>query len=166
MQRKRVYLESSVISILTARPSNDILKLGKQQITKAWWERRHRYDLFVSKVVSDEIIRGDKEAARLRAEVIIGLTYLPHAPLVDSLVQAFLESKAFPYNALEDAHHVALTAVYGIDYLLTWNQTHIANPVTLGQIRCLIQGFRLEPPMILTPEQLLEIEKCEQPETN
>jgi len=131
MQRKRVYLKSSTISYLTAWPSKDILKLAKQESTKKWWKGRHRYDLFVSKVVSDEIIRGDKEAARLRAEAIIGLPYLPHDPLVDSLVQSFIDSKAFPRNALEDARHVALAAVHGMDYLLTWNQTHIANPVKM-----------------------------------
>ncbi len=166
MPRKRVYLESSVISNLTARPSNDILKLAKQKSTKKWWKGRHHYDLFVSKVVSDEIIRGDKDAARLRAETIAGLPYLPHTPLVDSLVQAFIDSKAVPPNALEDAHHIALAAVHEIDYLLTWNQTHIANPVTREQIQNILRGFLLKPPLILTPDQLLEIEKCKPQETD
>ncbi len=45
MRKKRVYVESSVISYLTARPSTDIVKLTKQTQTRMWWEQREQWDL-------------------------------------------------------------------------------------------------------------------------
>ena len=127
MQRKRVYLESSVISILTARPSNDILKLAKQRITKDWWKTRSQYDIFVSQTVIDEITRGDPVAAERRVEAIMGIERLVITPMIHDLADAVIDSGAIPPKFREDAFHVAIAAFHSMDYLLTWNQKHIAN---------------------------------------
>ena len=158
MQRKRVYLESSVISYLTARPSSDILKLGKQQITKTWWERRNRYDLFVSETVIEEIMRGDTVAAERRVHAIVGIERLAWTQTVDDLADAVVGSGAIPPKFREDAFHIAIAAFHSMDYLLTWNQKHIANRQYQRQIETIIQSFHLTPPLILTPEQLWEID--------
>lgn len=162
MRTKKVYLESSVISYLTARPSKDIKKLVKQRITKDWWKRRSEYDFFISQTVVDEIRRGDAEAAFLRLEAILGIPRLPYLDIVGALVHAFLLSEAVPKDYAEDAFHIAIAAAHQMDVILTWNQKHIANPQKLDSINSIIRGFRLKPLLILTPEQLLEIELCDQ----
>ena len=162
MRTKKVYLESSVISYLTARPSKDIKKLVKQRITKDWWKRRSEYDFFISQTVVDEIRRGDAEAAFLRLEAILGIPRLPYLEIVGALVHAFLLSEAVPKDYAEDAFHIAIAAAHQMDVILTWNQKHIANPQKLDSINNIIRGFRLNPLLILTPEQLLEIELCDQ----
>jgi predicted nucleic acid-binding protein len=160
MQRKRVYLESSVISYLTARPSNDILKLAKHVFTHEWWTERDKYDLFVSTLVRDEISRGNPEAALLRLEAIRKIFQLEETPATQDIVDALIDSNAVPENSRGDAYHIALAAVHKMDYILTWNQSHIANPQKRKQIETVLCRFGLTPPVILTPEQLLEIESC------
>ena len=88
-------------------------------------------------------------------EIVEGIPVLPPSDQVELLAQVFVSTGAVPPNAVLDAYHIAFAAVYQMDYLLTWNQKHIANPVKLRQIEELILGFQLIPPLIITPEQLL-----------
>ena len=127
----------------------------RQEQTRLWWEYRDRFELFVSETVIDEIRLGDQEAARLRSEIIGGIPVLPHSDQVELLAQVFISVKAVPPNAVADAYHIAFAAIHQMDYLLTWNQKHIANPIKLRQIGNLISDFQLKPPLIITPEQLL-----------
>jgi len=165
MRHKRVYLESSVISYLTARPSNDILKLAKQRLTKDWWMGHEEYDLFVSTLVRDEIGRGNPEAALLRLDVVAKLFHLEETPLTKMIVDAMIDSNAVPEKSRDDAYHIAIAAVHKMDYILTWNQSHIANPQKREPIETILRRFELVPPLILTPEQFLEVEKCFNQET-
>ena len=159
MDRPKIYLESSVISYLTARSSEDLTKKFRQERTRRWWTYRDQFELFVSETVIKEIQLGDQEAARLRAETVEGIPILPHSDQVESLAQVFVTARAVPPNALVDAYHIVSAAIHQMDCLLTWNQRHIANPVKLQQMRELVFGFQLKPPLIVTPEQLLYREK-------
>ena len=155
MNRPKIYLESSVVSYLTARPSEVLIKKFRQEQTRLLWTYRDRYDLFVSETVLEEIQRGDQEAAQLRSEIIEGIPVLPYSDQVELLALALVSAKAVPPNAAQDAYHIAFAAVHQIDYLLTWNQKHIANPNKLRQIGNLFVDFQLKPPVIVTPDQLL-----------
>ena len=85
VERPKVYLESSVISYLAARPSRDILATAHQQVTREWWERsRSHFDLFVSGEVLNEIRRGDPAASQLR------LGYVSYLPVLEADDQARL----------------------------------------------------------------------------
>lgn len=68
--KRKVYLETSVISYLTARPSKTIIGAAHQQITLAWWDFREQYDLFVSESVLRECGAGDADAAKKRLACI------------------------------------------------------------------------------------------------
>ena len=149
-------MESSVISYLTARPSNDILKLAKQRLTKDWWKTRNRYDLFVSQAVIDEITRGDPVAVERRVQAIVGITSLAKTPTIANLVEALVDSESVPLKFRDDAVHIAIAAFYSMDYLLTWNQKHIVNKHKQRQIDEVIQSFQFTPPLLLTPEQFWE----------
>ena len=155
MNRPKIYLESSVVSYLTARPSEVLAKKFRQEQTRLWWTYRDRYDLFVSETVIEEIQRGDQEAAQLRSEIIEGIPVLPHSDQVKSLAQVLITAKAVPPSAVLDAYHIISAAIHEMDYLLTWNQRHIANPDKLRQIGNLIVDFQLKPPVIITPDLLL-----------
>lgn len=155
MKRPKIYLESSAISYLTARPSEVLVRKFRQERTRLWWEYRDWFDLYLSETVLDEIRLGDPDAARLRVEIVEGIPILPFSEQIGLLAQVFVSAGAVPPNAVQDAYHIASAAVHGMDYLLTWNQKHIANPVKLRQMEELIFGFQLHPPLIVTPEQLL-----------
>lgn len=67
-----------------------------------------------------------------------------------------LRNRTLPPNARIDALHVAIAVVHGMDYLLTWNCRHIANAPIRGKIEAVCREAGMQPPIICTPEELLE----------
>lgn len=152
-----VYIETSVVSYLTARPSTDVRVAAWQSITSDWWEsRRSSFEVFVSELVIVEASRGDKEAAARRIQALAGIAELEISDGVKNLAEELLRQGSLPARAALDAFHISVAAVNGMNYLLTWNCTHIANAVMRTKIEdvCREQGF--EPPVICTPAELLE----------
>jgi hypothetical protein len=64
MDKPRIYLESSVVSYLANRPSRDVRTALRQLITNEWWESIDRSTVWVSKLVIDEVSKGNHEAAQ------------------------------------------------------------------------------------------------------
>ena len=152
-----VYIETSVISYLTARPSNDLRAMANQSATSEWWEaQRPNYSAFVSDLVISEARKGHPEAAQRRLDVIAALPLLKISHEVLALAQALIESHALPQKAEADAYHVAIAVVNGVDYLLTWNCTHIANAHMRPKIESTCRAHGYEPPIICTPLELTE----------
>ncbi len=143
MAKKRVYVESSVISYLTARPAKDKLKKIHQELTAEWWERRDEWDCFLTTAVKDEISRGDLEAAMKRQEKAALLKELPELPKAKILADVFVERKLIPASTVADAVHLTLAAIYRAKYLLTWNQKHLDNMNLRFRIEELIRGWGL-----------------------
>ena len=154
---KSIYLESSVVSYLAARPSRDLVVAGNQQVTRDWWEtRRDECELFVSDVVVAECAAGDPTAASEREVFLVGLPILATTKEAEALADALISAMAMPQKAALDALHISVTAVNGIDILLTWNCAHIANPFMQPQIIAACVEFGVIPPTICTPLQLVE----------
>jgi len=132
-----VYLETSVISYLTARLSGNLVIAAHQQLTQTWWDNeREKYALHVSQLVIQEAAVGDAEAAAKRLKVLDNIPLLELTPESLALAKSFMEHKLLPEKAKEDALHIAVATVERIDYLLTWNCRHIANPSAgSGQVR-------------------------------
>lgn len=156
MMKAKVYLETTVISYLTALPSRDIIQAAHQQITHEWWQRRDRFDLFVSQAVLEEAARGDAKAAARRLAALEGIPVLAVGVEVSELAERFLRMRAIPPKAAIDALHIAVAVVNGMDYLLTWNCMHIANAALRGKIEHTCRGVGLRPPILCTPEELME----------
>ena len=156
MMNPSVYLETTVISYLTALPGRDVVVIAHQQVTRGWWAARARFDLYISQVVLDEAAAGDPEAAARRLAVVRGLPILEVTTAASEVAASFLRSGVLPANALIDAIHVATAAVHGIDYLLTWNCRHIANAAIRGKLERSCRMLGLQPPLICTPEELME----------
>lgn len=155
--RPSVYIETSVVSYLTARPSNDIRAAANQSITADWWEtRRSEFDLFVSEFVMVEASRGDPDAAARRMTVIDGIPALKVTAAARDLAAALIAAGSMPRNAEIDAFHVAVASANGINYLLTWNCAHIANAVMRTKIESVCREQGVEPSIICTPAELLE----------
>lgn len=152
-----VYIETSVVSYLTARPSNDIRAAASQNITVEWWDnRRTVFDLYVSEFVIAEASRGNRDAAARRLSVIEGITELGLTLEAKNLAEALVRDGSLPVKAEIDAFHVAIAAANGINYLLTWNCTHIANAVMRPRIEAVCRRLGYEPPIICTPSELME----------
>ena len=155
--KPRVYLETTIPSYLTARPKNELLRSAWQQVTRDWWNfRRHHFELFVSPATIRECGAGDPLAAAARLAAIQDIELLTETPEALSLARALITSLKLPARAELDALHIALSAVHKIDYLLTWNCTHIANAAFMTRIvaTCSKAGYRV--PIICTPQQLMK----------
>ncbi len=155
--KPRVYIETSVISYLTARPSNDFRAMSNQNVTLEWWElERPKFELVISEFVIAEASLGHPEAAQRRLAALVGLVELQATQAVKTLARELVMRNALPAVAEIDALHVAIAAVNGIEYLLTWNCTHIANAHTRPKIESTCRALGFEPPIICTPQELTE----------
>jgi hypothetical protein len=152
-----VYIETTVVSYLTARPSRDLVRAAHQQITHDWWEtRRAAYDLLVSEVVLQEIQAGDPAVAQLRIQAVQGIRLLALSNDVIGLARTYQSELRLPPKAGNDILHIAFSVAYELDYLLTWNCAHIANGATIKRLAGVNQRLGRPTPVIVTPEELQE----------
>jgi len=151
-----VYVETTIPSYLTAWPSRDVVRAGEQQVTRDWWARRSEFALRVSSLVLLECGAGDSDAAALRMAALDGVPVLAQSPEAESLAEVLLREVPLPMKAAADAMHIAVAAVNGVAYLLTWNCTHIANATLRPRIEALCRQLGYEPPKVIcTPKELL-----------
>jgi hypothetical protein len=153
---KRIYIETTISSYLATWPSRDLLQAARQQITHDWWnKKRAKYELCISQTVLDEAAAGDADAALRR------LGYLQNVPLLDltdavnDVAKAIMRSGLLPQRATRDSIHIGVSAVHGIDILLTWNCRHIANAAIIKELGAIVHDCSFELPILCTPEELL-----------
>ncbi|MBI1784589.1 type II toxin-antitoxin system VapC family toxin [Candidatus Sumerlaeota bacterium] len=154
-QRPTLYIETSVISYLTARPSKDVLHLARQQSTREWWlSDIGKFDSFISEVVYREASLGDAQARKARLEVLARLKVLKLTPKITDLAAFLLRAKIMPENAADDALHLAVASVNKLDFLASWNFRHLANAAIRHNLESVAQHYDLFLPTICTPEEL------------
>jgi predicted nucleic acid-binding protein len=155
---KTAYLETSIVSYLTALPARDVVAAARQRLTLEWWDtQRASFDLVVSPLVLEEASRGDSQAASRRLKILRGLPRLDATPAVIAFAKRIVSDGALPRSAADDALHIALAVVHGVDYLLTWNCRHIDNAQNKPLIRRLCDTAGYAFPEICTPEELMGV---------
>jgi len=128
-------------------------------VTRRWWDQERRnYELVTSQYVLDEAACGDRGLA---AERLSALSQIPLVDLPDEipdLAETLLATAILPSAARLDALHICATCFHRLDYLLTWNCTHLANARILPKVREFMasRGFIL--PEVCTPEEMLDDE--------
>ncbi len=153
---KSVYIESSVISYITARPSRDVVTSARQAITIEWWETyRDLFDVFISELVLEEIGTGDLQAASNRLAFIENIPVLVATDSAKELAKALIVENAIPASSAEDALHISIAAVQGIDFLLTWNFKHINNANMRNKITQVVNHLNFRSPILCSPEELI-----------
>lgn len=153
--KQRLYMETTIPSYLTSRPSRDLVIAGHQQVTKEWWEtRKGAFEIYISQLVIDEVRAGDPAAARERVRIVRDFAILDITPEVGELASAILGAGILPRKAATDAAHIAIAAVHGMDFLLTWNCVHLANAVIAKAVAKVCRQHNWESPVICTPEEL------------
>ena len=154
--RAKVYIETSVVSYYTARPSRDVVVAGHQQATHDFWMRLGGdFEPFVSAVVLGEAGNGDAEQAASRLQALRAFRVFQITPEARDLASRVIEGGGIPVEYPEDALHIALAALGGVDFLVTWNFAHINNPFTRMMIRQIIENAGYVCPEIVSPDELL-----------
>ncbi len=151
-----IYLETTIVGHLVGRIRRDPLIAAQQQVTRDWWrDEASKYTVLISQLVLDECSDGDPEAATERLEVVKNLDLIEVSDEVDALAAALIAGNAVPASEPRDAFHIAISAVNGINYLLTWNFKHIANASLRERIEQVCRETGFDPPVICTPEELM-----------
>jgi predicted nucleic acid-binding protein len=152
--KPKVYIETSIPSYLTAWRSRDLIVAANQGITKEWWDSREQFDLYISALVIQEFGAGNPETAQKRLEQLDDITELNVTEEVERFAEVFIQKVPLPEKARIDALHIAVAVLSGMDYLLTWNCTHIANAILHPKLEAICREFGYEPPTICTPQEL------------
>jgi len=156
--KPRVYLETTVISYLVGwLNQRSILVAHNQEFTREWWSQsRHEYQLFSSALAMTEARRGEVQRAEERLSFFAETTMLDIPDEATVLALELLRRTRIPSKADVDALHIAIAAVHGMDYLLSWNCKHIVNGNILPQVYAVCRTLGYEPPLICTPSELME----------
>ncbi len=155
--KRKLYLETTVVSYFTARPSRDLLVAGHQEATRELWPTLTKtYDTYVSALVYEEAARGDAEQAAKRLAAIQPFLMLDIDEDARRLAEKIIAGKGIPREYPEDALHIAVAAVHGIAAVVTWNFAHLSNPFTRMMVRQLVENEGYVCPEVCSPEELLE----------
>ena len=151
------YIETSVVSYLTARPSRNVVVAAYQEVTREWWrDAASRFHLAASELVLAESAAGDPTAARDRLKMLEDVALLNASANAEDLARSLLDLGAVPREAAADAAHIAIAATNGVEYLVTWNFRHIANAAMRVRIEGACRQAGYEPPVICPPNELME----------
>jgi predicted nucleic acid-binding protein len=154
--KKKVYIETSIVSYLTARPSRDLVIAARQEITHELWQvLQKQYEIYISALVIQEASRGDENAAKKRLSLLANIPVLEISPDAQTLANGLIVDSAIPSDYEEDALHIAIASTSGMDVLLTWNFSHINNAFTKAKIIKSVENHGYEAPIICSPEELL-----------
>ena len=155
--KELVYIETTIVSYLTSRPSRDVVIAAHQELTRQWWESRSSaFNLLVSELVREESARGDPEAASKRLGIVDRIPILKISDAAVELSGQIVFAGLVPLESTADALHIAIAAVNGVDYILTWNCKHLANATLRYRIEEMVESTGFACPIICTPEELME----------
>jgi hypothetical protein len=155
--KRSVYIETTVVSYLTAKPSRDLVVAGHQQVTQEWWEKSlPKFDTFISDAVLEEAAKGDKNAAALRISRLKDIPLLKVTEDVLALARFYLVNLRLPDRAAVDSLHLAVATRHRMDYLVSWNMAHIVNGRVVLRLHELNAERGMQTPVICTPEELME----------
>lgn len=156
MSLPKLYLETTIPSYLTARRSRDLRLAAHQEVTEEWWsDHRREYDLYTLAFVREEASEGYPALAAARLALLDGVPVLPTTEEVDDLAGKLLAGELIPAEAATDAFHIAIATVHRMDFLLTWNCTHIHNLSIIRRVEriCAAEGYAC--PVICNLDELL-----------
>jgi predicted nucleic acid-binding protein len=158
--KQKLYIETSVVSYLAARRSRELLIAARQEATAELWSKLLSSGStgYVSTLVHQEAQQGDPEQARKRIDALSALAVLDVEQEAQALAEQILAAKAVPAEYPDDALHVAVAAVNGMDVLITWNFAHLNNPIARGRIRQIVEDSGYRCPEVCSPDELLEMD--------
>lgn len=155
-----IYIETSIVSYLRQRASSQVITAARQLLTNRWWDdERSNYDLVTSQYVIDEAADGDPQLTQKRLESLDDIPLLQLGTEIDAIAMEIMTRAILPPKAQVDALHIATAVHHRIDYLLTWNCTHIANARILPRIHGLLSDLNCFIPIICTPEEMVDDEE-------
>ena len=165
--KPKVYVETTVVSYLAARPSHDVTLAARQQVTLQLWEEySNNFEFVISNVVVSEAREGNPIAAQRRLEILANLPVVDMSSEAIMLVDKLIDAGAVPQHSRPDAQHIAIATVNNIEYLVSWNYKHIVNETKRQLINEVCHAAGFQPTTLCTPTELIEeVQMKEKPDT-
>ncbi len=152
---RKVYIETSVVSYYVAELSDNITVSAHQLATRRMWDILSLHKVYISDTVIEEASKGNPLLAEKRLMTMTEFSILPVNQNVKILADKFLEHQVIPEKCPEDALHIAVAAINGIDIIVTWNFKHINNPFIYKRIEKIIQDAGYIAPVMCSPEEFI-----------
>ena len=157
VEKPKVYIETTVVSYLVARPSNDVTVFDRQRSTRQLWEEHSdAFEFVTSDIVLGEAKRGDPRESQRRIILLDDLRTLPLSPEAAALAHKLIDEGSVLPQFLPDAQHIAIAVVYNIEYLVSWNYKHIVNETKRQHIIDVCRTAGYQPTTLCTPAALIE----------
>ena len=150
--KSSVYLDTTIFSYYVDQRNELLVHILR---TKEWWDKeRQLYDLYISNFILLELQEGKFPEQQQALNLTKNINILEPLDEIDKVVEIYIKNKLMPKHDLRDALHLAFASVYKIDFLLTWNCSHLANINKIGHIRNMNLSLGLFIPTIITPLEL------------
>lgn len=157
MKKPSVYLDTSVLSAYWYEGAN-VAMLSRRLHTREWWElERPGFRSWASAFVEAELQAGSFRRQADCLKLARRLPYLPPSSSVRQLLDEILAREIVPANKPADAAHLAIATVHEIDYLITWNYAHLANPAVQARMEKLTAELGLVSPLLVSPESIPQV---------
>lgn len=147
----KVYLDTSVISALFDKKNPE-----RQLLTQVFFRHRENFDIYISEVVLAEIDETRNQPLRKKLrETAIMFKILAIDEETKILADKYVAQGAIPADYPEDALHISIATVNGIDYLVSWNFEHIVKIKTRKIVNMVNTELNYPDLEIVTPAELI-----------
>jgi len=155
MKKPSIYVETSVFSYYFK--ANDPAVRTEYELTVQWWTNlRRQFNLFTSIWTLGELKEGVFDDQKEMIALAESIPLLSTVQDIDDIVDVYLRHFVMPKNDPADAFHLAYASFYKMDFLLTWNCAHIANPRKFQHIRIVNAKMGLLTPDLVTPYDMVK----------
>jgi len=147
----KVYLDTSVLSALF-----DDKNPERKNLTRIFFNQTENFQIFISDLTLAEIERTvNVQLKRKLQKLIDKFDVVKTNEDVERVAEEYIKQGAVPEGYPEDAYHIALTVIYEMDYLLSWNFRHIVRKRTIDVIRMVNTLHGLRQVEIMAPPEIL-----------
>ena len=155
-----VYLETSFFGACVSTRTSP-RSVAWRETSNEWWQTQaSRHELYVSDEVVAELSAPDFAEGPAALDMLRGLRLLDLGPEVRGLAEILVREKLMPRPSVSgDAVHVAAATVHRMEYVVTWNVQHLANPNKRMHFATVCLRLGLMPPQIVTPDMLMETDE-------
>jgi len=153
--KSTVYIETTIPSFYW-ETRKDPESVAMKDWTREWWDGpRMLCDCWTSVAVVEELETGDHPEKEQKLDLLEQALLLEINDEIREIAEVYIDNYLMPKDVAGDALHVAVASYYKMDYLLTWNCTHLANARKKQHLRRINGRLRLDTPEIITPLELL-----------
>ncbi len=154
MDKPTVYLDTNIISAYW-HEGGDVAAAAQRFHTREWWnlERKH-FSVYISVTTVNELRAGQFRRQSDCLKMARALPRLAMTRIAKHVLDELLKLRLIPETKPGDTLQMAVSAALEVDYLLTWNYAHLANPIAQERLEAICRSLHLRSPLLVSPETI------------